>query len=133
MKWFSWLKRKPVAPSTNQIFIGEDERHALRQVIEFMDKEEGHGHQGYFHSSHGWCGRTLKGLLDRIDSQRRRWYIRHRVTGLYLGSCHTTGDGIWTNKAHAEFWSTRELAVSEGLNYHPFQRLKSSKVEIVYE
>lgn len=68
-----------------------------------------------------------------IIGENMRWYIRHKRTGLYLGSCHTTGDGIWTDKANAESWHSEELARHDGLAFHPFKRLRESVVNIVYE
>lgn len=125
------LKRLP-APPKNQMYISSAEAHALRMTLDFCDEQ---CEEGYYNTRHGWAGMTLKKLLDRYDEQTRekRWYIRHKKTGLYLGACHTTGDGIWTDKAHAESWRTKMLALRDGMLYHPFQSLKKSAVNVVLE
>jgi hypothetical protein len=75
----------------------------------------------------------ILGTADTTGKHIGRWYIKHKDTHLYLGSCHTTGDGIWTTKENADHWDSQLEAVEDGMHYHPFQRLKGSVVDIVCE
>lgn len=60
------------APPKNQMCIGSDEAHALRMMLDFCDEQLGKSHEGYYSTRYGWCGHTLKGLLDRYDNQTRK-------------------------------------------------------------
>lgn len=82
-------------------------------------------------------GPWISDVLGTASTERfvssHRWFIKHKKTGMYLGACHTTGDGLWTTKEHAESWVTYESAKADGMHYHPFQKLKESAVDIVLE
>lgn len=47
------------------MLLTREERHALEQIQDFLKREEGHSHGGYY--SFGWAGSTLQNLLKRDE------------------------------------------------------------------